>query len=326
MAISGVSFRIKPIGAVKRHVLRSARAFCEHRQVLPAVDFAFGRHGESELVAVAVTEEAVGGEGWKRLDESLSGELTSLTTESLWDATKTVSGRISTVGSARRLLVHGLGKRSTVAAGAWQAFCQSAGVHAREKRVESVSLQLLGENLPAHAIEALAAGIHVGIFDDLRFKSKLTSAKPLCAVQLVTEERIELTNGVGLGTALASGTILARKLVNSPANVCTPTHLAKTALALAAAHPDVLSCRILDRAECQARGMGAFLGVAAASAEPPAFIHLTYTPLQRDAAAPVLALVGKGLTFDSGGYNIKAGAGSMIEMCVSACVRQRVFV
>jgi leucyl aminopeptidase len=90
--------------------------------------------------------------------------------------------------------------------------------------------------------------------------------------------------------------------------------LAKTAMALADAHPDVLSCKVLDKAQCEERGMGAFLGVAAASDEPLAFIHLTYTPRHRDAGAPVLALVGKGLTFDSGGYNIKAGAGSMIEM------------
>ena len=177
----------------------------------------------------------------------------------------------------------------------------------------TVSLQYLDEKLPAHASEGLAAGIHVGMFEDLRYKSEPKTAKPICTVQLVAEEHVDLS-GIGLGTALASGTILARKLVNSPANVCTPTHLAKTAMALADAHPDVLSCKVLDKAQCEERGMGAFLGVAAASDEPLAFIHLTYTPRHRDAGAPVLALVGKGLTFDSGGYNIKAGAGSMIEM------------
>ena len=59
--------------------------------------------------------------------------------------------------------------------------------------------------------------------------------------------------------------------------------------------------------------MGSFLGVAEASDEPPKFIHLTYRPAG-SAANKVVALVGKGLTFDSGGYNIKAGPGSMIEM------------
>ena len=59
--------------------------------------------------------------------------------------------------------------------------------------------------------------------------------------------------------------------------------------------------------------MGSFLGVAEASDEPPKFIHLTYRPAGA-AANKVVALVGKGLTFDSGGYNIKAGPGSMIEM------------
>jgi len=59
--------------------------------------------------------------------------------------------------------------------------------------------------------------------------------------------------------------------------------------------------------------MGSFLGVAEASDEPPKFIHLTYRP-EGTKANKVVALVGKGLTFDSGGYNIKAGPGSMIEM------------
>jgi len=73
-----------------------------------------------------------------------------------------------------------------------------------------------------------------------------------------------------------------------------------------------MSVKILEEAECRAMGMGAFLGVSEASDEPPKFIHLTYTPA--GGYEKKVAVVGKGLTFDSGGYNIKAGAGSMIEM------------
>ena len=66
---------------------------------------------------------------------------------------------------------------------------------------------------------------------------------------------------------------------------------------------------MLEKAECEALGMGSFLGVSEASDEPPKFIHLTYTPRENSAAAKKVAVVGKGLTFDSGGYNIKTGAG-----------------
>ena len=70
--------------------------------------------------------------------------------------------------------------------------------------------------------------------------------------------------------------------------------------------------KVLEKADCEALGMGAYLGVSQGAIEPPKFIHLTYSPPAGTATKKV-ALVGKGLTFDSGGYNIKAGAGSMIE-------------
>lgn len=76
--------------------------------------------------------------------------------------------------------------------------------------------------------------------------------------------------------------------------------------------PLLLTMQILEKSDCEQLKMGLYLGVAEASQQPPKFIHLTYRP-----SGPVkrkIAIVGKGLTFDSGGYNLKAGAGSMIEL------------
>lgn len=70
----------------------------------------------------------------------------------------------------------------------------------------------------------------------------------------------------------------ARYIVEAPPNICTPTHLARAAEAIAAAAPDVFSCQILEQADCEAMRMGCYLGVTACSAEPPKFIHLTYKP------------------------------------------------
>ena len=102
-------------------------------------------------------------------------------------------------------------------------------------------------------------------------------------------------------------------MVASPPNYLTPTTMAETAQAIADDF-DSVTLKVLERADCEAfeQGMGAYLGVSQGAVEDPKFIHLTYTP-SKGAAKKKVAIVGKGLTFDSGGYNIKAGAGSMIE-------------
>jgi leucyl aminopeptidase len=111
------------------------------------------------------------------------------------------------------------------------------------------------------------------------------------------------------GRQIALGVILARELVSAPANVVTPITLAEAAEAIAKEYG--LDIDILEQAECEKLGMGAFLGVAKASDLPPKFIHLTYRP--QGTPRRKLAIVGKGLTFDSGGLNIKP-TGSGIEM------------
>uniref|UniRef100_A0A7S3JUH3 Cytosol aminopeptidase domain-containing protein n=1 Tax=Aureoumbra lagunensis TaxID=44058 RepID=A0A7S3JUH3_9STRA len=116
--------------------------------------------------------------------------------------------------------------------------------------------------------------------------------------------------------AIACGVGLARDVVNAPANVVTPKSLAGVALDLAQAYPHLLSCKILDAQECEKRKMGAYLGVAKGSAPESSeaqFIHLTYTGPSSKDTSTTLAMIGKGLTYDSGGYNIKPSAGGMIE-------------
>ncbi|KAF2616661.1 hypothetical protein F2Q68_00042019, partial [Brassica cretica] len=89
--------------------------------------------------------------------------------------------------------------------------------------------------------------------------------------------------------------------------------LADEAAKVASTYSDVFTANILNEEQCRELKMGSYLAVAAASANPPFFIHLVYRPPSGDVKTK-LALVGKGLTFDSGGYNIKAGPGSSIEL------------
>jgi leucyl aminopeptidase len=122
-----------------------------------------------------------------------------------------------------------------------------------------------------------------------------------------------LARALAVGRATGEGVALCRDLGNTPANVCTPSFLAARAEQLAREHKSVLQVQIFDRPEIERMGMGAFLAVARGSEEPPRFICLEYRG--RGAAkdqAPVV-LVGKGVTFDSGGISIKPAA-AMDEM------------
>ena len=120
--------------------------------------------------------------------------------------------------------------------------------------------------------------------------------------------------------AVAAGTVMARHLGNLPPNVCTPSYLAEQALALAAADPAV-TANVLETADMEALGMGALLSVARGSRQPPKLIVLEYGA-DNDKTRPI-ALVGKGVTFDSGGISLKPGAGMdemKFDMCGAASV------
>ncbi|MBM5801415.1 MAG: leucyl aminopeptidase [Cyanobacteria bacterium K_DeepCast_35m_m2_023] len=173
----------------------------------------------------------------------------------------------------------------------------------------SLALALPIEALPADAAaQAMAEAARLSLYTDQRFKSEAEPARSFEPLLLVgVPESFE--QPLRQAAAICSGVELARQLVAAPPNVATPQHLAETAQAMASEHG--LELNLLDRAACQSLGMGAYLGVSQGSDLPPQFIHLIYRP--SGAVQRRVALVGKGLTFDSGGYNLKV-AGSQIEL------------
>ncbi|QQX83719.1 leucyl aminopeptidase [Cupriavidus necator] len=122
------------------------------------------------------------------------------------------------------------------------------------------------------------------------------------------------TQAVVRGTAIANGMELTRDLGNLPSNICTPTYLANTARGIAKRHK--LKAEVLGRKQIEALNMGAFLAVTKGSEEPPQFIVLRYDGAGAK-QAPVV-LVGKGITFDTGGISLKPGEG-MDEMKYDMC-------
>src|SRR5690606_13950282 len=136
-----------------------------------------------------------------------------------------------------------------------------------------------------------------------------------------------VNEGLTQGQAIANGMNLTRELGNLPSNICTPSYLATTARALGRSHK--LKIEVLDRKQLEALKMGAFLAVAKGSEEAPKFIVMRHEGVKTNARAKSKApapivLVGKGITFDTGGISLKPGA-SMDEMKYDMCGAASVF-
>ena len=135
--------------------------------------------------------------------------------------------------------------------------------------------------------------------------SVLTKVTLLCTKAEVKTVQL----GLARGQAVAAGVALARECANRPANHCSPTYLAEQAKKLGKEYG--LKVEVLDRADCEKLGMGSFLAVAQGSSEPLRFIVVRYEGAAK--SQPPTVLVGKGITFDSGGISIKS-APEMDEM------------
>jgi leucyl aminopeptidase len=175
-----------------------------------------------------------------------------------------------------------------------------------------LTVALAGDAAPtaAHA-QALAAAAAEAAYLYRHTKPSAPAASKLESVHLLCGKRqaAALDEALARGQAVAAGVTLARDWANRPGNHCTPTHLADEAKKLAKAHG--LKCEVLERKDCEKLGMGAFLAVAQGSEQPPKFIVLRYQGAAKG-AAPVV-LVGKGVTFDTGGISLKPAA-EMDEM------------
>jgi leucyl aminopeptidase len=165
-----------------------------------------------------------------------------------------------------------------------------------------------------HAVLCLMEGLYR--FD--RLKSKAPDVRrALKKVVLVVADRADVTAGetaIVRGLAIAEGTALAKDLGNLPGNICTPTYLAEQAVELGKRYG--IRVEVLEQKEMEKLGMGCFLAVARGSRQPPKLIVMEYQGGARG-ASPV-ALVGKGITFDTGGISIKP-AGEMDEMKFDMC-------
>ena len=188
-----------------------------------------------------------------------------------------------------------------------QGFREVKGKGARHV---AVGLAGAGELGADHA-EALVAAVNDALYVYRHTKPSAPSAAPINKVTLLCSKADAkvVQQGLARGQAIAAGVTLARECANRPANHCTPTYLADQAKKLGKEYG--LKVEVLDRKACEKLGMGSFLSVAQGSDEPLRFIVARYEGAPKS-LAPIV-LVGKGITFDTGGISLKPGA-EMDEM------------
>jgi leucyl aminopeptidase len=258
----------------------------------------------------------------KALDEALSRELTSLAADARFSGKTATTLLVPTLGRvpSRRIILAGLGQADLIGEAAVARMAGAAvraGRDAGARRIV-VALPDAGAGVdPLATVEAAAIGVSLALyrFDDYCGEASPDSAngRDVESVQFVDAEipQPDAERALRRAAAVARGVNLARDLGNEPASTLTPQELANRAQAVA--QESDLEIEILGPPELAAVGAAATLAVGGGSANTPRLIRLRYQPAARPADARVVGLVGKAITFDTGGYSIKPYEG-MLEM------------
>jgi leucyl aminopeptidase len=272
------------------------------------------------LLGLLCFEDQLGdGAIFKAVDAKLDGLLVRVVADEQFKGKKGQSLTLHTHGRVgpQRVVLLGGGARKDFQAADLRGFAArmvKAAAAAQASDVAAALPYLDGGSTSTtteRAAQFLAEG---GVLGGYRFDKYLTGdkKKPLSVEEFrvvatpdnVDGARLEaLKRGTQRGQQVAAGVALARDLINEPAAALTPTKMAEVAQRVAKEHG--LEIRVLGPKECQKLGMGMYLAVAQGSEEEPRFIHLTYRPKGKTAAKRTVALVGKGVTFDSGGLSLK---------------------
>ena len=212
---------------------------------------------------------------------------------------------------ARQVLVVGLGEQPNTAKNYIKALTSAGRIlsssKAKSSMIEQVTVEGYDENW-RHRISARVLKNAEYQIQQVGAEAQVSSLENIAIQSTQTDAQAILQ-----GSSIASGMKLTRHLGDLPSNICTPTYLAQTAQDLAQEFG--LDCEVLEQADMSTLGMGSLLSVSKGSIEPPKLISLSY---HGNGDAKPIVLVGKGVTFDSGGISLKPGAG-MDEMKYDMC-------
>lgn len=262
------------------------------------------------LVLTHCEGEALAEQDAARLDRALGGLLREVLRSKEFEGKANEVALLHTQGKvpAKRIILVGLGKQKDLGLDQIRQALGYAAKRVRQAKAGSFSVALPSV-IPGGAslvdvAQAMAEGAILGSYQFNVYRSEPTN-KDVTAMSVLTPQKSHLSGlgeGIRRGVATAEATVFVRDLCNHPSNVMTPTKVAQEAKAIA--KDTGVSIKILEQKEMEALGMGALLGVAKGSHEPPKFIILHYRGAKKKDDRPVV-LVGKTITFDTGGISLK---------------------
>jgi leucyl aminopeptidase len=278
----------------------------------------------ADLLAFTVLGDPARDPFFKSVDEALGGGLREAAKSESFEGKSQQSLVLWTGGKlpAKRVMVLGLGAKGDLGAPGLRDAAAAAAQLANKVGAKQVAFvaPLLGGGKLAQSVQYAVEGVVQGMYkfaryltgDDAKKVPSLTTFGILTDAKgkkLGAAQARQVKEAIERGQAIAAAVCKARDLVNEPAGTMTPAQLAAEAQAIAARHKTV-SIKVLGPKQCEELGMGMFLAVARGSDEEPRFIHMTYKPGgkangKKAKGAKKIALIGKGLTFDSGGYSLK---------------------
>lgn len=253
----------------------------------------------------------------ENIDKATSGQLSSILEMGDFKGTSDKTLMLYDLQNieATRVILLGCGEKEKFDTKSLNLASQAVAKAIKETALKSVSLYL--EEPTIDAIQQTIIALSDTFYSLNDYKSKKEDEPTLEEVTLSSTSKFtaEAETALKNGCAIADGMKVSKDLANHPGNICTPTYIADTANALANDYSNI-ECEVLEESDMEEIGMGSFLSVSVGSDEPGKMVVLQYFGTEKSEAP--IALVGKGITFDTGGISLKPGA-SMDEMKFDMC-------
>lgn len=211
---------------------------------------------------------------------------------------------------AKRLFLFGAGKKEKFDLAQLRRLAGAVTRTLRAKAILDFAIPKRSAFDSAEAAQVLVEGVLLAHFEMDRYKTSNDKERPIQKVCLVGGDmarKSAILQGIERGRIIGESQNFARELINEPSNKMTPSIFAATAQGVAQEFK--LGLEILDHGDLERLGMGALMGVARGSDEPPKLIALSYSPPPGATGSKTIGLVGKGVTFDTGGISLKAAEG-----------------
>jgi len=245
------------------------------------------------------------------VDKAMGGALRDLLQSKEFEGKASELALIHTQGKipAKRVLLVGLGKKTSVGLDSIRQAMGHAAKRVRQTKAGSFTVAIPTviprSSSVVEVAQAMTEGAILGNYQFNAYRSDGASGKDVESMTILAAQKPQLrqlSEGIRRGVATAEATVFVRDLCNHPSNVMTPTKIAQEAKAIA--KETGISLKILEQKDMEELGMGALLGVARGSHEPPKFIILEYRGARKKEDRPVV-FVGKTITFDTGGISLK---------------------